>query len=314
MKTKLLMMIITVTSVACSENITPQTYSAEEPLTYQVFYDQLAPYGSWMNYSPYGYVWVPDVAVGFSPYLTNGYWLYSTYGWTWYSYYSWGWAPFHYGRWHFDVAFGWLWIPDTVWGPGWVAWRTGGGYCGWAPLGPNITVNIIITGEHQIIHDHWIFVRDSDLHNHHVENHRVDRTSNSTLIERSDLVRTTRHEGNLIYQPGPDRDEWQRSSGQSINTVEISRGNRPGRFEINNNQVEMFRPTITNDKNITPTRRQLNSNPSNRFMNRDTNSEKRPIIIPRSDQNPRINQRPSPRKPKLPAGSTTPVKPRKRGN
>ena len=33
---------------------------ATQPVTTQVFYDQLSPYGQWVNYGNYGYVWIPS--------------------------------------------------------------------------------------------------------------------------------------------------------------------------------------------------------------------------------------------------------------
>src|ERR1700749_3701227 len=75
-----------------------QPVYADQPQTNQVFYDELSPYGQWIDYPDYGYVWQPNVDADFRPYETNGYWAYSDYGWTWVSNYSWGWATFHYGR------------------------------------------------------------------------------------------------------------------------------------------------------------------------------------------------------------------------
>jgi hypothetical protein len=103
------------------------------------FNEALTPYGQWIESPDYGRVWRPyesSVGSDFAPYQTGGHWVYSTYGWTWTSDWNWGWAPFHYGRWFYDPANGWVWLPDTVWGPGWVDWRFGGGYIGWAPMGP----------------------------------------------------------------------------------------------------------------------------------------------------------------------------------
>ncbi len=44
-------------------------------VNFQVFYDNLSPYGTWVNEAEYGYMWFPNVAAGFSPYNTNGYWF-----------------------------------------------------------------------------------------------------------------------------------------------------------------------------------------------------------------------------------------------
>src|SRR5580658_10431559 len=43
-----------------------------EPVSTQVFYDQLSPYGQWVNYPNYGYVWIPSAGIDFSPYSTEG--------------------------------------------------------------------------------------------------------------------------------------------------------------------------------------------------------------------------------------------------
>lgn len=294
MNAKLKILVIAVSVMACSENINPQRYDPDSFVTggsvgFQVFYDNLSPYGAWVSYPPYGYVWIPEVAVGFSPYVTNGYWIYTRYGWTWNSYYSWGWAPFHYGRWHLDAGYGWMWIPDTVWGPGWVAWRMGGGYCGWAPLGPNISVTVVINGGHRIPHEHWIFVNDRDFTNHHIERHRLDRSSNSAIMERAVLLDHTREERNVVYQPGPDRDEVQRIVNRSINTVEIQERSRPGRAEISDTRLEIYKPDIKRESSSKPPRRIYKLDELNKQSERSIPQRQRAIIKP-----PRVEQRQQP--------------------
>jgi hypothetical protein len=107
-------------------------------VTVNQFYDTLSPYGAWVNVEGYGRCWRPTVVVynpSWSPYCDSGHWVYTDYGWYWDSDYAWG-IAFHYGRWFRNPQFGWCWYPDTVWAPSWVAWRSGGDYCGWAPLPP----------------------------------------------------------------------------------------------------------------------------------------------------------------------------------
>jgi len=72
---------------------------AQGSVSLQVFYDELQPYGTWIDHGRYGYVWMPNEGSDFVPYGSNGYWVQTGYGNTWVSNYSWGWAPFHYGRW-----------------------------------------------------------------------------------------------------------------------------------------------------------------------------------------------------------------------
>jgi hypothetical protein len=82
-------------------------------VSFQTFYDELSPYGQWIDYPEYGYVWRPDNRYNdFQPYRSGGHWVWSEYdSWLWVSDYEWGWAPFHYGRWIYDSYDGWLWVP-----------------------------------------------------------------------------------------------------------------------------------------------------------------------------------------------------------
>jgi hypothetical protein len=100
------------------------------------FYDELSPYGRWVDCS-YGDCWVPDrVYDGWQPY-SNGEWIYTDYGWTWLSDDPWGDDPYHYGTWTYLDRYGWAWVPGTVWAPAWVTWNYSDNYIGWAPLPPN---------------------------------------------------------------------------------------------------------------------------------------------------------------------------------
>jgi hypothetical protein len=106
---------------------------------YKAFEAVLAPHGKWANTVRLGRVWFPsttETGSSFVPYSTQGRWVLTEYGWTWISDWSWGWAPFHYGRWAVLPGRGWCWVPGTLWGPAWVAWRTGLNYIAWAPLPP----------------------------------------------------------------------------------------------------------------------------------------------------------------------------------
>ncbi len=104
-----------------------------------VFFEPLARYGRWVD-SRFGRGWTPNVGRDWRPY-TIGHWEQGAYGQTWRSDEPFGWAVFHFGRWGFDQAIGWVWTPDTVWGPGWVAWRDSDDVTGWAPLPPRISLS-----------------------------------------------------------------------------------------------------------------------------------------------------------------------------
>ncbi len=118
----------------------PPTYVGSAPLEVSYFYNDLSPYGSWVDLAGVGWCWQPSAVVvtpGWRPYCNGGRWMWTDAGWFWQSDYSWGWAPFHYGRWYQDTRCGWVWMPGTTWGPAWVTWRTVGTTCGWAPLPPH---------------------------------------------------------------------------------------------------------------------------------------------------------------------------------
>ena len=101
------------------------------------FYDELAPYGRWVD-CRYGQCWVPArVAADWQPY-SNGQWIYTEYGWTWVSDDPWGGSPYHYGTWASIEGYGWSWVPGTVWAPAWVTWSYSNSYVGWAPLPPTV--------------------------------------------------------------------------------------------------------------------------------------------------------------------------------
>jgi len=101
---------------------------------------ELNTYGSWNQIQPYGWVWIPPVAVGWAPYH-YGRWVWrEPWGWTWVSYEPWGWLPYHYGRWVVVGTVGWIWVPGTapwIWTPGCVRFYYGPTWVSWVPLGPH---------------------------------------------------------------------------------------------------------------------------------------------------------------------------------
>jgi len=111
--------------------------------SYQAFYDNLAPYGSWIEMPGYGYVWQPQATVqdpSWRPY-TLGRWAFTDQGWSWVSNEPFGWITYHYGRWMRTHSLNWVWFPGDQWAPAWVSWRYGGDYAGWAPLPPEARFN-----------------------------------------------------------------------------------------------------------------------------------------------------------------------------
>ena len=242
--TKILVLFMALVSVTC---IAPQKLNAQNQVavSFQVFYDNLSPYGTWVDNSQYGYVWVPNVAPGFTPYATNGYWLFTVGGWTWFSNYTWGWAPFHYGRWFYDSFYSWVWVPGYEWGPSWVVWIGSGDYYGWAPIGPGISINFAYTHYFGFPYECWRFVRCRDFGRKDMHNYYINNPNYKTIITNSKSIHNFRDDRtqNSRYNEGPDRTEVEKYAGKLFTPVTIKDNIRPGE-NLSNDQLEIYRPRV----------------------------------------------------------------------
>jgi len=212
-------------------------------VSFQTFYDDLSPYGQWVDDPQYGYVWVPSVDADFRPYYTDGYWVMTEYGNTWVSNYPWGWAAFHYGRWTYDDYYGWLWIPGSEWGPAWVNWRTGDGYYGWAPLGPGIMIGGYY-GNYYCPDDWWVFLPPAYLYRPRYYNYWHGPRGNAGIIRNTTIINNTfvNNNNNVTYVTGPRAEEVQRASNRPVTVYHLNTMSTPGRARVSNNTVSMFRP------------------------------------------------------------------------
>lgn len=220
-----------------------------QPQTDQVFYDELSPYGQWIDYPDYGYVWQPNVDSDFRPYATNGYWVYSDEGWTWVSNYSWGWATFHYGRWFYDGNYGWLWTPGQQWAPAWVTWGQSGDYYGWAPVPPGANFN----GNWRPRNNDWNFVDARHITqtnvNLYVVHNNITVINNTTIINNINVNAAqgninNRNTNPVVYNRGPRAADIENITNTRIQQVKINAGARPGQ-SYSNNQLTVYRPAIS---------------------------------------------------------------------
>lgn len=216
-------------------------------ISYETFYNDLSPYGNWINYPGQGSVWIPYER-NFQPYQTNGRWVFTNYGWTWASNYNWGWAPFHYGRWQHDFRYGWMWVPGYEWGPAWVAWRGGGGYYGWAPLAPGMNINISIGS---IPHNNWYFVPSRYINSSRMDRYYVRPARNVTIINNTTIINNYIRQGNNRgYVAGPRVNEVERQTNTRIAPIRVINTSAPGRSEVVKNEIGIYRPGVkpANDK------------------------------------------------------------------
>jgi hypothetical protein len=295
------------------------TATAQTSVSFQVFYDDLSPYGSWVDYGNYGYVWVPHAEPGFRPYFTNGHWAYTDQGWLWVSNYNWGWAPFHYGSWVYDGGYGWLWVPDYAWAPAWVEWGYYDDYYGWAPIGPHFSFTIASRPPIS----HWCFVHPSYInspewqHHYFIAHGNQIRIRDNVVINNPATINIVNHQGNYnqhTYYYGPRPQEVERITKQPVRAMNIQDRNTTGRTQVNGNAVTIYRPRIAENKSARPqevkplrdakinpgaSSRQPSINPERNEQRTDQMKQRSNDRMPADKAAPPVNSRPEPVKPKI---------------
>lgn len=220
--------------------------SAQGSVSFQVFYEQLAPYGSWVNYNQYGYVWIPtSVSTGFRPYGTSGHWVFTSDGWTWLSNYNWGWAPFHYGNWFYDDAYGWMWMPGYDWAPAWVTWGEYGGNYGWAPIGPNIQIGEAWNSYRPPAH-YWTFLPRAYMTRSNMSSYYIHYNTNVTIINNITVINNINSGGGRgHYMRGPQASNVEKYTHAPVRPFSVRESAHPVRAQVQNGQVAIYRPAVS---------------------------------------------------------------------
>ncbi len=250
----------------------PAYHNGNNDLDNTYFYNELEPYGIWVSYRPYGYVWVPrNVGYSWRPYA-SGHWAWTDYGWTWVSLERWGWIAFHYGRWGFDQALGWFWVPDIVWGPAWVAWRWGDAHIGWAPLPPGIDY---VPGrgfgrrDWQIPGHFWNFVRGRDFMDHQIDRWILPSERNITIINMTRFEVNIDERDRHVFNGGVDTNTIERWAGQPVHRYSLKDAGRPGPAREEGSDLVMSRPVIKRNEAARP-KQVVDQNAAERELNTET--------------------------------------------
>jgi hypothetical protein len=241
----------------------------------QIFYESLAPYGSWVEVPSYGWCWQPTVAVvnsSWIPYGDGGRWVWTDRGWYWHSSYTWGWGPYHYGRWHRHGRHGWVWVPGYDWAPAWVAWRSTPTYCGWAPLPPEchwrsgvgfswVNGRSSVSVGFGIGHDWWFATTWNRFCEpvrpvHRLPSHGVRQFVHDSRITVAggNAVNIRGNNNTVIINNGVSREEVQRHTRDEIRRTEIRDVNSPAAAQSlaggrpspagRPTELAVYRPTI----------------------------------------------------------------------
>lgn len=218
------------------------------------FYEALSPYGDWIRSAEYGLVWCPyEKQVDWRPY-SDGEWVWTDYGWAWVADEDWGWATYHYGRWYDDPYDGWCWVPGQEWAPAWVAWRTGDGWVGWAPLPPELTWQAG-TGIRWndwdnlpgVQHHWWSFCRERDLPGRNVRNRLAPRHQSVVLVVHTRNITNYTIVDNHVANRSLDVDPIGRAYGKRIAVHQVNDLGAPptghGR-QLAGNSYNAYRPRL----------------------------------------------------------------------
>lgn len=225
---------------------TQKIQAQEYVVSYKEFYDSLAPYGQWIEDSTYGYAWVPNVDEDFQPYWTNGYWVLTEYGNLWVSDYEWGWACFHYGRWTYTNYYGWIWLPGHEWSPGWVAWRLGDEYCGWAPL--YFDFDWSSGKKFKCPGDWWTFIPPAKLYAKQYASMYRGFTTRSwrqtkAIIDKTKMITSNFPIKKNSYS-GPGMNEMQEVVRHPLHAYSLDYSTKPGHDYVKHDVVFTYRPKM----------------------------------------------------------------------
>ena len=198
-------------------------------ISYNDFYENLAPFGQWINDPQYGYVWSPNAGDDFRPYYTNGHWVMTDYGNTWVSGYPWGWACFHYGRWTYNSYYGWLWVPGSNWGPAWVSWRYGQGYYGWAPLAPGFTFQSNYDN-YTCPDDWWVFIPPQYIYSGNYYSYWYGPRSSSRILQNTSFVNNIFVNNNVSYVMGPRSHDIEQYTHQPVQVYQLKNSANLGTY------------------------------------------------------------------------------------
>ena len=255
----------------------PPANGPGDSVSFQTFYDSLANEGTWIQSPDYGYVWQPNVTdADWAPY-TDGHWVYTQDGWTWVSSDPSGWATCHYGRWVNLDGTGWCWVPGYTWGPAWVSWRYGDGYCGWAPLPPDSLVGIDYAGGDNDYGDGFhiggdcdsyygigagwynflpiVYLGDSDYRGYYANRHNNYRLINSTTNVTNINVNRREKSGNFsgVSLGGPSILQANARSQTPIQRLNLASTTRIGGGVVDGQSLAIYAPRV--DVNTLPSAR-----------------------------------------------------------
>jgi hypothetical protein len=135
---------------------------------------------------------------------------------------QWGDVTYHYGRWYDAPSNGWVWIPGTTWAPAWVAWREGGGYCGWAPLPPQAGFGMRYSAadaDRYVPANQYVYCDERYVTSGRVDQHIV--RNDVTIINKTTNITNITYVNNHVVNQGMPAANVARATGHSVEPVAL---------------------------------------------------------------------------------------------
>ena len=233
MKKRLILILLVLIVLGGMTTVT----KASVTVSFNFFYNNLAPQGRWVAVPNYGEVWQPlGVSLSWRPY-SNGHWVWTDDGWMWVSYNPWGAITDHYGRWIYESNDGWVWVPGAVWAPAWVSWYVGPTYIGWAPLPPY--------GYIRIVPRYCLFVPFHAFLSINLYHVYVPASRNVIIIRSTIHITNITVVHNVVINRGPQINLVERRTGVMLHPVRLVSTGKLSYSGERGNRVYVFRPHVT---------------------------------------------------------------------
>jgi hypothetical protein len=231
-------------------------------VSYGVFYNELSPYGTWIQINDGTVVWKPQIIQpGWAPY-TDGRWVWTADGWYWDSYEPFGYIVYHYGRWYYDNYYGWIWVPDDQWAPAWVEWRYDNDYIGWAPLPPyagfSVSAGINFSINYVSPYRFWRFVAFNHFCDPYVYHYYVPSRNIYGIYAKTAYRTNYSFENGRVINRGVDVNIIRNRSGRTITETKIRVVSNPAEIRANNSNTKNRNEL----RAFVATREELSANPS----------------------------------------------------
>ena len=243
------------TSVSAGIHVGPSGHTSVD---LGFFYDDLAPYGNWIERPSYGWVWTPrQVSTSWRPYR-DGHWVWTDEGWTWITDEPYGWATYHYGRWYDDPEIGWAWVPDDEWAPSWVSFQQGADYVGWAPLPPGVSVSVSVGSgyggyAYGIAPEYYNFVPERYFLASRISSYYVAQDRIVPLYRQTRNYTNYRFSGGRAYNYGVPVERFQRyGKVRRYQVADLGAAYRTRGARFQGDRVEIFRPRVQKAARIAP--------------------------------------------------------------